>query len=108
MIDGRNGVDVLIDRIADTWRMKGSVIRPGAKDVVVSVGLLTNELNERTVTWFSAQEALQNSALSATKRAIGGGWGFGGPDSAPIEAAALALWGARTSKRDPSRTMRIG
>lgn len=108
VIDGRNGVDVLIDRIADTWRMKGSVIRPGAKDVVASVGLLTNELNERTVTWFSAQEALQNSALSATKRAIGGGWGFGGPDSAPIEAAALALWGARTSKRDPSRTMRIG
>ena len=26
----------------------------------------------------------------------------------PIEAAALALWGAKTSKRDPSRKMRIG
>ena len=38
----------------------------------------------------------------------GGGWAFGGEDPCPIEAAALALWGCRNSKRDPNRTMRIG
>ena len=108
VIDGRNGVDVLVDRIADTWRFKNSVIRPSVKQVVASVGLLTNELNERTVTWFAPQEALKQSALSSVKRPIGGGWGFGGADSAPIEAAALALWGARTSKRDPTKKRRIG
>jgi len=108
VIDGRNGVDVLVEQIAPTWRMKGSVIRPSAKDVIAAVSCLTNELSEQTVTWYAPQTALEESALSATKRAIGGGWGFGGDDSAPIEAAALALWGCRTSKRDPSRKMRIG
>ena len=108
VIDGRNGVDVLCDKIADTWQMRGSVIRPTAKDVVAAVGLLTNSLGEKSVTWFEKQEMLRESAVTATKRPIGGGWGFGGENSTPIEAAALALWGAKTSKRDPSRKMRIG
>lgn len=108
VIDGRNGVDVLIDRISETWRYKDSVIRPSTKDVVAAAGLLVTEINEQTVTWYEKQDMLKDSALSATKRPIGGGWGFGGSDSAPIEAAALALWGCRNSKRDPTRKMRIG
>lgn len=108
VIDGRNGVDVLVEQIAPTWRMKGSVVRPSAKDVIAAVSCLTNELSEQTVTWYAPQAALEESALGATKRAIGGGWGFGGDNSAPIEAAALALWGCRTTKRDPGRKMRIG
>lgn len=108
VIDGRNGVDVLVDKISGTWRAKGSVIRPRVRDIVAAVGELTNSLGEQTVTWYSKQEALRESALSATKRPIGGGWGFGGDNSTPIEAAALALWGAKTSKRDPTRRMKIG
>lgn len=108
VIDGKNGVDVLIERIHDTWRFKDSVIRPRATDMIAAVSMLTNEINERTVTWYAEQEALSDSALSSVKRPISGGWGFGGDDSAPIEAAALALWGCRTSKRDPSKKMRIG
>ena len=108
VIDGRNGVDVLVEKIAGTWRMKGSVIRPTARDVVAAVSTLTNALDERAVTWNSRQPALRESAITAIRRPIAGGWGFGGDNSAPIEAASLALWGARTSKRDPSRRMRIG
>lgn len=108
VIDGRNGVDVLIEKIAPTWMAKGSVIRPSARDVVASVGTLTDALNEKTLTWYARQEDLQDSALTSTKRHIGGGWGFGGENSAPIEAAALALWGAKTSKRNPGKVMRIG
>lgn len=108
VIDGRNGVDILIERIAQTWRLKGSVIRTSSAQVIASVGQLTTELSEKTVTWYSQQETLRDSALTSEKRKIGGGWGFGGDNSAPIEAAALALWGARTSKRDPSKKMRIG
>ena len=108
VIDGKNGVDVLIERIHDTWRYKDSVIRPRATDMIAAVSMLTNEINERTVTWYAEQEALSDSALSSVKRPISGGWGFGGDDSAPIEAAALALWGCRTSKRDPTKKMRIG
>ena len=108
VIDGRNGVDVLVDKISGTWRAKGSVIRPRVKDILASVGTLTNALGEQTVTWYYEQESLRESALSATKRPLGGGWGFGGDNSTPIEAAALALWGAKTSKRDPTRRMLIG
>lgn len=108
VIDGRNGVDVLAERLSDVWRAKGSVIRPSARDVVAAVSTLTNELNEQTVTWYRLQAALQESALSAIRRPLAGGWAFGGDDPAPIEGCALALWGCRTSKRDPSRKMRIG
>lgn len=108
VIDGRNGVDVLVDKISGTWKAKNSVIRPGVKDVLAAVSGLTNALGEKTVTWFSEQDELRKSAVTSTKRPIGGGWGFGGDDSGPIEACALALWGAKTSKRDPTRKMRFG
>ena len=108
VIDGRNGVDVLVERISDTWKMKGSVIRPTTKEMIAAVGMLTNALNEKAVTWYFGQEALRESAITTTKRSIGGGWGFGGENSTPIEACALALWGAETSKRNPSKEMRIG
>lgn len=110
VIDGKNGVDVLVDKISDTWRYKDSVIRPTAKDVIAAVGNLTDSLNEGTVTWYAGQEALRESAITSTKRSIGsgGGWGFGGENSTPIEACSLALWGCKISKRDPSRKMRFG
>lgn len=108
VIDGKNGVDVLVEKIADTWKYKGSVIRPSARDVIAAVGMLMDGLSEQTLTWYSQQDALKHSAISSVKRPISGGWGFGGEDSTPIEACALALWGAKTSKRDPSRVMRIG
>ena len=108
VIDGRNGVDLLIDRISDTWKYKGSVVRVTAKDMVAAVSVLMDGIGEKTLTWYEPQKDLEASALSVVKRPIGQGWGFGGDDSAPIEAAALALWGAKTSKRDPTRKMRIG
>lgn len=108
VIDGRNGVDILVDRICDVWRAKSSIIKPTARDVVAAASLLVNEVNEETVTWYDGQSMVDNSAQKAEKRSIGGGYGFGGEDPAPIEACSLALWGARTCKRDPSRKMRIG
>ena len=108
VIDGRNGVDVLVEKIRQVWKFKGSVIRPNTKEVIAAVSTLTNALSERTVTWYSGQPALRESAINSVKRPIAGGWGFGGDNSAPIEAASLALWGVKTSKRDPSRKMRIG
>lgn len=108
VIDGRNGVDVLIDKIAQTWRMKGSVIRASTKDMMAAVSTLSNEINEQTITWYKPQDALNESAVTSVKRPLSGGWAFGGENSTPIEACALALWGVRTSRRDPSKRMRIG
>lgn len=108
VIDGRNGVDVLVDKISKVWRAKGSVIRPRFRDVIGAVGCLTDSLNEQTVTWYRPQDVLRDSALSAVKKSFSGGWVFGGENCTPIAAAALALWGAKMTKRDPTKKMRVG
>ena len=108
VIDGKNGSDLIIDRISDVWRVKGSIVRPSAKDVIAAATLVIDSINENSLTWYRGQDDLNDSATNATKRQIGGGFGFGGDNSLPIEACALALYGAKTSKRDPNRKMRIG
>lgn len=108
VIDGRNGVDILIDKITETWRLKNSIIRANSNDTIAAASLLINEINEKTVTWYALQEDLDDSAKNSIKRKIGGGFGFGGANSLPIEGCSFALWGARNSRRDPSRKMRIG
>ena len=112
VIDGKNGADVLIEKLkpagGGAWAFKDSIVKPTAQNVITAASMLVNDLNEKAVTWYSRQEELRDSAITATKRPISGGWGFGGQTSAPIEAAALALWGCRTAKRDPTRQMRIG
>ena len=108
VIDGRNGVDFLIEKITPVWKYKQSIVRPAAKEVIAAASQLSQEINEQTITWYKYQEILNESAITSVKRPISGGWGFGGENSIPIEAAALALWGCRTSKRNPNRKMRIG
>lgn len=105
VIDGRNGADLLIDKIRPVWRFKDSVIKASAQTMVAAASLLMNDLSEKNVSWYGEQEELRNSAITAQKRHIAGGWGF---TSAPIEACSLALWGARTAKRNPQKKMRIG
>ena len=108
VIDGRNGSDVLCDRLQDVWRLKGSVIRASTKNVIAAFSTLTTAVNEGTLTWFDQLTMLDESATQAVKRPFSGGYGFGGEHCLPIEACALALWGAQTGKRDPNRKMRIG
>ena len=108
VIDGRGGADVLVERLAGTWKARGSVVRPAVRDVVAAAGLLVNCVHEGQLTWYRPQEALAESARTAVRRPLGGGFAFGGENSLPIEACALALWGAKNSKRDPARRMRIG
>ena len=96
--------------MVDVWKMKNSIRRPNTNEVIASVGMLIDAINEGSLTWYEQQELLNDSAISSTKRPIGksGGYGFGGDNSTPIEACSLALWGVKTSKRDPNRQMRIG
>lgn len=108
VIDGKNGADVLIDKISPVWRAKDCIVRCGSKQVLAAVGTLTAAVNEQKLTWYFGQEDLNNSATSSVKRPFSGGFGFGGENSAPIEAASLALWGAQTAKRNPNKEMMIG
>lgn len=108
VIDGKNGADLLVDRISSVWKIKGSIIRPNAKDVIAAATLLIDTVNENKLSWYELQDDLNDSATTSIKRSISGGFGFGGDNSLPIEASALALYGAKNSKRDPSKKMRIG
>ena len=108
VIDGSNGADTLVGKLRPVWQLKESVIQPSPKDVARAAEMLVDDLCERKVTWFIDQEELRDSALTAIKRPISGEWGFGGPASAPIEACSLALWGCKTSRRNPQRKMMIG
>ena len=108
VIDGRNGSDLLIDRISTVWKAKGSIIKPGVKDVLAAATLVIDAVNEKKLSWYSGQEDLSHSATTSIKRPISGGFGFGGENSLPIEAAALAYYGALNSKRDPTKKAKIG
>ena len=108
VIDGKNGVDVLAEKITPVWKAKDSVIRARYKETIASTSMLTDAINNQAVTWYAKHEIMNESALTSVKRPVAGGWGFGGELSLPIEAAALAYWGAKTSKRDPKKKMRIG
>ena len=109
VVDGRSGSQALVERMSDR-APRGFVVTPSSGDVIAAASMLCDATNERKLTWYRPQEQLRESATTATRRPIGhgGGWGFGGADPLPIEACSLALWGSRTTKRNPNRKARIG
>lgn len=108
VIDGKNNADLLVEKIADTWRQKGSIIRPKYREIIAAADTLREAIMTEQLTWYEKQESLHDSAVTSIRRKIGGGYGIGGENSGPIEAASLALWGVKNAKRDPTKKMRIG
>ncbi|WP_165247497.1 hypothetical protein [Adlercreutzia sp. ZJ141] len=106
-IDGKSGADALIQRLNDGGFPKKAIMQGSSAVVQAAATMLRDEICSKTLTHI-ASPALDESATRSIKRDIGknGGWGFGdGPDSvsAPIESVSLALYAARTTKRDPGR-----
>ena len=106
-VDGRNGAAALLDRLRE-WYPRQALCATSTRDVIAATSMFSQALIDKTVTHWdggedNAQEALNQSALEARKRPIGsdGGWAYGGDTSAPIEAAVIAYWAAKTTKRDP-------
>ncbi len=100
-VDGKSGSRTLTERV--------EAAEPGAMTHVVSTqeavsacsGFI-DAVRERGMTWYrppgmEEDDRLTASAVTVSKRPIGGdgGFGFDGPDPTPAEAAALALWAAR-------------
>lgn len=112
VIDGKSGTDILIEKLrpigGGSWVFKDSIIKPTAQNVIAAASGLVNDINENAVSWYAEQDELNESALNATKRPFSGGYGFGGQNSAIIDACALALYGVKTCKRDPLKVMRLG
>ena len=112
VVDGLTGAPTLVEMLRDGGiKNKKAIIVPRAGDMIAAASMLLNAVNEGKMTHFN-QPALNGSALKSEKRRIGvkGGWGFGSQtvDSSLIEAAALAYWGVKTTKRNPIRKQVIG
>lgn len=108
VIDGRSGAQALVDKLG--IMPVNFIVTPTSAQVVAACTTLVDSVNEGTLEWFRPQADLLDSAVTSTRRRIGsaGGWGFGGENPVPIEAASLALWGVLNSKRNPERKQRIG
>lgn len=103
-VDGKNGADALKDRLREFYPRQ-ALPKVGTGDVVAAASIFSEDLKaKKVIHWRDAtQELLDRSATTSVKRPIGtdGGWGFGGDQSAAVEAASLALWAAKTTRRDP-------
>lgn len=105
-IDGKSGAQALRDRIELNPDFEGELVTPTPADVISAASGMLNSVRERDLSWYGPDDApedrLTASVLSVTRRPIGsgGGWGFGGDDPTPAEAAALALWAARQATTD--------
>lgn len=106
-IDGRAGASTLSAALVERGFPRAGVVETTTRDAIAAASLLLEEVEGGTLQHI-ASPALDESAAGSIRRKIGnnGGFGFGdGPESTslPLESAALALWAARTSKRDPLR-----
>lgn len=111
LIDGQAGSPILADKLKGAPRGYVMIARTG--QVIAAAGLVLDGLRSETLKHTKiGQEQLTDSALGSCRRDIGktGGWGFGSTeeiDSTAIEAAALAYFAAKNSKRNPNRKQRL-
>ena len=108
VIDGKSGAQALVDKLGTM--PVNFIVTPSSAQVVAACTTMVDRVNEGALEWYRPQADLFDSAVTSTRRKIGpaGGWGFGGENPIPIEAASLALWGVLNSKRNPERKQRIG
>lgn len=111
VIDGKSHSDSLIAEMRENAYSRRAITVPGSQDVIASATRFYNAVKEGKVTHYG-QKAFDEVALRCCKRPIGnrGGWGWegvGDTDPTMMEAASLAYWGVMTTKRDPSRKMRV-
>ena len=109
-IDGKNGMGMLYNALSSEYYREVIMI-PSTKGCVDASAMFEQALYDEQITHTNdkagGQNELTNSALNAIKRPVGrasdGAWIYGGENSTPIEAAALAMWANKTTKIDPTR-----
>ena len=101
-IDGKAWATDLAIQLASERVPSNAIIVANPTDAASAAGMLMNAVNDETLTHVQ-DPALSEAALSATRRPIGkgGAFGFGGECPQRLDACALALYAARTSKRNP-------
>lgn len=114
-IDGRAFSTVLANELLKKDNGRGMSIKAvnvvSTKNVISANTMMLESIRAQTVTHYTGggQEVLDKSILNSERRSIGkdGGWGWDGDDPTPAEAACLALWAVRTTKRTPGKKARL-
>ena len=104
MIDGKSNVGDVAQRLKDAGMSRRAFAVTTAQEYTVATSMLCNAVRERGITHFD-QAALNDAVAKTIRRSIGSGgaYGFGGEMPEVLDSAALALYGARTSRRNPNR-----
>lgn len=107
VVDGKAGVGYLVQALRDAKVSAAVILTPGTDQVVAAHSMFEAALTGGDLT-HAGQELLDKQAKHAEKRKIGttGGFGWQAPEGesvALLDAATLAYWGAKTTKRRPGR-----
>lgn len=108
VIDGKAGVGYLVNALQERGvRQKNLIWQPSLEQVIAAHAMLDQAVIAGTLS-HSAQDELNMQVLSATRRKIGarGGFGWQAPEGGSVslfEAATLAFWGAKTTRRNPGK-----
>lgn len=111
VVDGRSHVDSLVSQLNERSFPRKALMLAGTRGVMSASVQFYNAYKEKEITHFN-QPALNLAIKNTAKRNIGheGGWGFDGlfgVDISLVDAASLAYWGVKTTKRDPKRKGRV-
>jgi hypothetical protein len=115
VVDGKSQAGAFVDALRAAGVGKRVIVAPSWPDVSAANSMLVNAVIERTVTHLATegQRMLDDSVAAAGKKSQpSGAWSWISlkepGDEVPVAAAALALWGARTTKRVPGRKQTVG
>lgn len=111
IVDGLGSAENLQTAMERAGVRKSLIKIPKSSEVAAANDALLDAIRSESVTFFR-DEYMDLAAEGCSKRKIGtnGGWGFrseGDAEASILEAAALALWGANMTRRDPNRKARI-
>lgn len=118
VVDGKSHAGAFVNTLIEAGVSKRAVVTPTWPEVATANAMLLEAVIQRQMTHLATdgQRALDDSVAGSTKKiqkgAAGGAWSWeaidGPGDEVPVAAAALAHWGAKTTKRRPGRKMTVG
>ena len=106
-ICGKSDAEDLRDQLAKRGVPKAAILIATPANASSAAGMMVNAVRDKAVTHV-ADSALRDSALSVTRKQAGDGYLFDGECPQRLDACSLAMWAARTTKRNPRRKGRAG
>ena len=112
VIDGKSGTGYLVEALRSNGIGKQVIVIPALDQVITAHSMFLQSITEGGLS-HAGQDALNDQISDTTRRKIGANGGFGWEPISDngsvgfVDATTLALWGARTTKRNPGRRQRF-